>query len=114
MARLNYLELPSSDVAVAKAFYARAFGWDFTDFGPTYASTMSGDTDIGLQGDAAARTQAALPVIAVDNLEAAEEAVWAAGGRITLPIFAFPGGRRFHFRDPDGHELAVMQAEPEE
>lgn len=109
MARFNYLELPSSDVAVTKAFYARAFGWSFTDFGPTYAATTSGDTDIGVQGDTAEKTAAPLPVIEVDNLEAAEEAVWAAGGEISLPIFAFPGGRRFHFRDPDGHELAVMQ-----
>ena len=61
------------------------------------------------EDDRARAREAALPVIEVDNLEAAEEAVWAAGGEISLPIFAFPGGRRFHFRDPDGHELAVMQ-----
>ncbi|RUN77763.1 VOC family protein [Sphingomonas sp. TF3] len=109
MARLNYLELPVGDLAAAKAFYAAAFGWDFTDFGPSYASTMSGDTDIGLQGDIAEQTAAPLPVIEVADLEMAEAAVQAAGGEITLAIFAFPGGRRFHFRDVAGHELAVMQ-----
>jgi hypothetical protein len=109
MARLNSLELPVRDLAAAKAFYTAAFGWDFTDFGPSYASTMSGDTDIGLQGDIAEQTAAPLPVIEVADLEMAEAAVQAAGGEITLAIFAFPGGRRFHFRDVAGHELAVMQ-----
>ena len=109
MARLAYLELPVGDIVASKAFYGTAFGWDLTEFGPTYASTMSGDTDIGLQADTAERTAAPLPVIAVDDLEAVLVAAEAAGAVITKPIFAFPGGRRFHFRDPDGHELAAMQ-----
>jgi predicted enzyme related to lactoylglutathione lyase len=109
MARFNYLELPVRDVPVTKAFYASAFGWTFTDFGPDYAATTTGDTDLGLNGDASQWTTQLLPVIEVDDLEAAEAAVSAAGGTITLPIFAFPGGRRFHFRDLAGHELAAMQ-----
>lgn len=109
MARLNYLELPVGDTGAAKAFYAAAFGWAFTDFGPTYAATTTGDTDIGFQADGAQKTAAALPVIEVADLDAALAAVEAAGGTVTAPIFAFPGGRRFHFRDPDGHELAAMQ-----
>ncbi|MCM8731341.1 VOC family protein [Hephaestia sp. GCM10023244] len=108
-ARINYLELPVADTGAAKTFYGAAFGWNFADFGPTYAATTSGDTDIGFQADPTEKTIAALPVIEVDDLDAVEEAVWAAGGTITTPTFAFPGGRRFHFRDPDGHELAVMQ-----
>lgn len=108
-ARLNYLELPVADKARAKAFYAAAFGWTFADFGPTYAATMSGDTDIGFQADPAEKTAAALPVIEVEDLEEAEAAVWSAGGTITKPIFAFPGGRRFHFQDVDGHELAAVK-----
>ena len=111
MARLNYLELPVSDVSEAKRFYAEAFGFAFTDFGPTYAATTTGDTDIGFQGGELGRSAALLPVIEVSDLEAAAAAVEAAGGTITLPIFAFPGGRRFHFRDPAGHELAAMQAD---
>lgn len=108
-ARVNYIELPVADTARAKAFYAAAFGWSFTDFGPTYAATTSGDTDIGFQADASEKTEAALPVIEVGDLEAAQAAVEAAGGTITRAIFAFPGGRRFHFRDVDGHELAAVR-----
>lgn len=110
MARFTYVELPVRDVAAVRDFYARAFGWSFTDFGPDYAATTTGDTDIGLNGDEAQWTAHLLPVIDVDDLEAAEAAVRAAGGEVTLPIFAFPGGRRFHFRDVAGHEIAAMQA----
>lgn len=109
MAKLNYLELPVATTDRAKAFYSGAFGWAFTDFGPTYSATVTGEADVGFQADAEQKTQALLPVIEVDALDAALAAVDAAGGTITLPIFTFPGGRRFHFRDPDGHELAVMQ-----
>lgn len=108
-ARINYLELPVADTARAKSFYAAAFGWSFTDFGPTYASTMTGDTDIGFQADAVEKTASALSVIRVDDLKATLTAVEAAGGVVTRTIFSFPGGRRFHFRDADGHELAAMQ-----
>lgn len=108
-ARLNYLELPVADTARAKAFYAAAFGWAFADFGPTYAATTSGDTDIGFQADPAEKSAAALPVIEVEDLEEAEAAVWSAGGTIIRPIFTFPGGRRFHFRDVEGHELAAVR-----
>jgi len=109
MARLNYLELPVGDLAQAQAFYERAFGWRLTAFGPSYAATTSGDTDIGLQADPSERTAAALPVIEVGDIDAAVAAVADAGGTITRAVFGFPGGRRFHFRDPEGHELAVMQ-----
>lgn len=111
MARLNYVELPVRDVAAAKAFYEQAFGWSLTDFGPTYAATLSGDTDIGLQGDVAEATRAPLPVIDVEDLEAALAAVQAAGAEIVRPIFAFPGGRRFHFLDPGGNEVACVKAD---
>jgi predicted enzyme related to lactoylglutathione lyase len=109
---MNYLELPVADPRRAKAFYSAAFGLAFTDFGPTYAATTTGDTDIGFQADAAQKTAAPLPVIEVDDLEAALAAVQAAGGAVTQAIFAFPGGRRFHFRDPDGHELGVVKTGP--
>ncbi len=109
MARLNYLELPVRDTARAKQFYRAAFGWQFADFGPTYAATTSGDTDVGFQADPTERTAQALPVIEVGALAEAEAAIAAAGGTITTAAFDFPGGRRFHFRDPDGHELAVVE-----
>ncbi|MBV9929433.1 MAG: VOC family protein [Alphaproteobacteria bacterium] len=112
MARFNYVELPVAEIGPARAFYEQAFGWALADFGPTYAATLTGDTDLGLQADAAEATKAPLPVIDVPDLEAALAAVAAAGGRIVRPIFAFPGGRRFHFLDPAGNELAVVTADP--
>ena len=112
MARLNYVELPVGDIAAAKGFYEAAFGWTMTAFGPTYAATLTGDTDVGLQGDSAEATAAPLPVIEVDDLEATLAAVQAAGGVILRPIFAFPGGRRFQFRDPSGNELAAVKSDP--
>lgn len=111
MARLNYVELPANGIAGTKAFYETAFGWELTEFGPTYAATTTGDTDVGLQADRSEAPAAPLPVIEVEDLEAALVAVEAAGGRITQPIFAFPGGRRFQFRDPSGNELAVTRTD---
>lgn len=110
MARLNYLELPTADLAVSRAFYAAAFAWTFADYGPDYTATTTGDTDLGIDGGTD-RVLQPLPVVEVDDLEAVQAAVESAGGTISVPAFAFPGGRRFHFRDPDGHELAVMQAD---
>jgi predicted enzyme related to lactoylglutathione lyase len=109
MARLNYLELPVAHTIRSSAFYSAAFGMAFTTFAPTYAATMTGDTDLGFQADPAEKTAGPLSVIQVDDLGVAEAAVRAAGGDICVAPFAFPGGRRFHFRDPDGHELAVAQ-----
>ncbi len=111
MARFNFIELLTSNVGVAKSFYSSVFGWELTDFGPTYSCTMTGDVDLGLQGDATEATRAPLAVIAVDDLDQALAAVEQGGGTITKPIFAFPGGQRFHFRDPSGNELAVLKAD---
>jgi uncharacterized protein len=107
--RICFVELPAAATAPAKTFYSSAFGFTMTDFGPTYACTLSGDVDLGLQADTAEATAAPLPVIQVESLEATEELVRQAGGVITKSIFGFPGGRRFHFRDPAGNELAAMQ-----
>jgi uncharacterized protein len=113
-ARIDYVELPSATAhELTRAFYAKAFGWAFTDFGPDYAATTSGDVDLGLQGDPADGISAPLPVIRVDDLEAVFDAVTKSGGIIAKPIFAFPGGRRFHFIDPSGSELAVWQTAAE-
>jgi len=107
--RICFVELPARDRAADKRFYDNAFGFAMTDFGPSYACTMTGDVDLGLQADRPDQTRAPLAVIQVEDLEATEAAVRSAGGVITKPIFAFPGGRRFHFTDPSGNELAAMQ-----
>ena len=114
MARINYVELPSRDVAAAKRFYSEVFGWELTDFGPDYAATMTGDVDLGLNGVAEQATKAPLAVIDVPDVEAYLQKVQAAGARITQPIFPFPGGRRFHFLDPNDNELSVVQYDPTE
>ena len=112
MARPNFIELPSHDLAASRAFFEAVFGMTMTGFGPTYACTLTGDVDIGLQADQQEATKAPLPVIEVKNLEATLAAVTATGSPVTKPIFSFPGGRRFHFRDPGGNELAAMQVDP--
>jgi predicted enzyme related to lactoylglutathione lyase len=112
MARPNFIELPTRDLAASQDFFARVFGMAMTAFGPTYACTMTGDVDLGLQADQSEATTAPLAVIEVEDLEAILAAVTATGAAITRPIFSFPGGRRFHFLDPGGNELAAMQADP--
>ena len=110
-ARIDYVELPTATAhELTRAFYSKAFGWTFTEFGPDYSATTNGTTDLGLQGDPTDGLSAPLPVVRVDDLEAAFDAVSGAGGVIAKPIFSFPGGRRFHFIDPSGSELAVWQS----
>ncbi len=112
-ASLAYVELPVTNSEASAVFFETAFGWQLTRFGPAYAGTLGQGTDLGLQGDAGEAPSAPLPGIRVDDLEAALTAVRAAGGAITREIFAFPGGRRFQFREPGGNELAVFIEEPE-
>jgi uncharacterized protein len=113
VARLDYVELPATDIAATRGFYEQAFGWSMTEFAPSYCATVTGDTNVGLQSDESERPAAPLPVIQVPDLEAVLAAVEDAGGRIVKPIRSFPGGRRFHFHDPSGNELAVWQAAAE-
>jgi predicted enzyme related to lactoylglutathione lyase len=105
--RIDYIELPATDVAASKRFYAGAFGWQFTDYGPDYTSFLDGRLAGGLTKAAEVRPGGALIVIFAVDLAEAERRVREAGGRIVKPAFSFPGGRRFHFADPGGNELAV-------
>lgn len=104
--KLDYLELPADDLGEVKSFYSQAFGWRFVDYGPTYAAFNEG-LDGGFDADPAERPQTPLPVLYAKDLEAMLDKVKAAGGAVVKPIYAFPGGRRFHFKDPAGTELAV-------
>jgi predicted enzyme related to lactoylglutathione lyase len=106
--RLDYLEFATRDVAAAKKFYAAAFGWIFTDYGPDYTSFSDGRLSGGFFSATDAPTETnPLVVIFAADLEDAETRVTKAGGKIVKPAFEFPGGRRFHFTDPTGLELAV-------
>ena len=106
--KLDYLEMSATGATLdsTKAFYSAAFGWSFTDYGATYAAFDEG-LDGGFQADTSEARPAPLPVLYSEELEATLAAVEAAGGVILQPIYSFPGGRRFHFRDPAGNELAV-------
>ena len=105
--KIDYIEWPAGDLPATKAFYREAFGWTFTDYGPAYAA-MSDGLDGGFNADAADQAAKPLVILFARDLEAMEAKVRAAGGAITRPIFSFPGGRRFHFADPSGNELAVF------
>lgn len=108
--KLNYVEFPASDIPATKLFFEKAFGWTFQDFGPEYTAF----TDQGIDGGfykseltSVAANGAALLVLKSDDLEITQSIVESAGGKISTPIFSFPGGRRFHFIEPSGNELAV-------
>jgi hypothetical protein len=106
--KIDYIELRGGDLPATKGFYEQAFGWTFTDYGPAYAAFDNGGVDGGFNADAADQAAAPLVVLFATDLEAMEARIRAAGGQITRPIFSFPGGRRFHFRDPSGNELAAF------
>ena len=110
--KLSYFELPAGNVAALKEFYGTLFGWTFQDYGEDYAAFSDAGLDGGFNAAEQGRTRAPLAIVETDDLEKAEATVRSAGGTITQPIFDFPGGRRFHFTDPSGNELAVMQLEP--
>jgi uncharacterized protein len=104
-----YLEMPSTNVATLKNFYGTLFGWTFEDFGEDYATVHGSGLEAGFNGDTASKSKTPLAIIETTEIEVMEARVKDAGGKITAPTFAYPGGRRFHFVDPDGNELAVMQ-----
>jgi hypothetical protein len=105
--RIDYIEMGVTDLARAKAFYGGAFGWRFTDYGPEYVAFSDGRLDGGFTTAVAPNPGGPLVIVYADDLEGMRRRVEAHGGSIVKPIFAFPGGKRFHFTDPDGHELAV-------
>lgn len=106
--RIDNIEFNVADIARSKRFYAEVFGWRFTDYGPAYTEFNDGRLKGGFAADAPVRAPGgALVIVYCADLADAEHRVVAAGGEVLQPAFAFPGGRRFHFRDLDGYELAV-------
>ncbi len=106
--RINYIEFAVIDLAKAKTFYSDAFGWGFNDYGPAYAGIKGETGEVGgLRTDAKVITGGPLVILYSENLESSLEQIKAAGGEISKSIYTFPGGRRFHFKDPSGNELAV-------
>lgn len=107
---INYIEIPVKDMETSKDFFAQAFGWSFVDYGPDYASISDAGIDAGLfvsDKTVSTETGSVLVVMYSENLESSETRITGCGGKIVKPIFAFPGGRRFHFADLNGNEYAV-------
>ena len=105
--RMNYVELASRNIGATQGFLAKAFGWEFVDYGPDYQAIANGGIDGGIFQNTEEALKPPLIVLKADDLAEAESAVKLAGGVITQPPFTFPGGRRFHFREPGGNEMAV-------
>jgi uncharacterized protein len=110
--KIDYIELPARDIAGTKKFYETVFGWKFEDYGPDYTSFFDGRLAGGFTTDRPAPAQALLVVIYASDLAAFQEKIKSAGGKISKDTFSFPGGRRFHFLDPNGNELAVWSDAP--
>ncbi len=111
---IDYVELPGDDFDALEAFYSATFGWSFTDYGPEYRSFSDGSLSGGFYKSTLQSKRdagAALIVVYADDLEATRDAVIANKGKIHTEIFSFPGGRRFHFEDPHGNELAVWSSD---
>jgi uncharacterized protein len=105
--RIDYIEFTTTDVEATKRFYQSVFGWKFTDYGPDYTSFEDGRLTGGFEKGSAVKPGTTLIVIYATDLEGTESRLTSAGGRIVKPTFSFPGGRRLHFADPSGNELAV-------
>jgi len=105
--RIDYIEFLATDIQKTKQFYGQALGWKFEDYGPDYVSFADGRISGGFAKAASITHGGPLVVIYAVDLGATEAKIRAAGGTITKEPFSFPGGRRFHFTDPNGNELAV-------
>lgn len=108
---INYIEFKAKNLEEIKHFYSQTFGWVFTDYGPNYTAFSESGVAGGFEKTDEAIVNGALVVLHHDNLETIQEKVIAAGGEIVVPIFSFPGGRRFQFTDPSGNELAIWTNE---
>ena len=105
---INYIEFPAVDIERTKKFYRAAFGWEFVDYGPTYVSFSGAGVDGGFTLDTkASGSSGVLVVLYHQELEQLQQKIEGLGCEIVKPVFSFPGGRRFHFVDPNGNELAV-------
>lgn len=110
--QIDYIEFNVGDVDRSKDFYGRAFGWSFTDYGLTYSEFTDGRLTGRLTTTGPVRAPGGpLVILYAEDLEATQKRLELRGARIVKSIFSFPGGRRFHFTDPDGYELAVWSAD---
>ena len=104
---INYIEFKAIDLEKVKKFYTASFDWTFIDYGPTYTAFSNSGLDGGFEQTEEIIVNGALVVLYHENLEQIKTRIIDARGNITKDVFTFPGGRRFHFSDPSGNELAV-------
>ena len=104
--KIDYIEFPSTNRAQSSAFFQAAFGWGIISYGPDYDALSDAGIDGGID-QAAEKVAATMAIVRTEDLDDAERRVISAGGTITRAQFDFPGGRRFHFREPGGNEMAV-------
>ena len=108
--KINYVEFPAKDIQATKKFFNKVFGWSFTDYGPDYTAFENEGLDGGFfysELSSSTMNGSALIVFFSQTLEETQVKITQAGGTIIQDIFTFPGGRRFHFTDPNGNEFAV-------
>lgn len=105
--RIDYIEFNVTDIGRTRRFYEQAFGWTTTDYGPEYCAFSDGRLEGGFTTQGSPNPGGPLVILYADDLAVVQDRIEAAGGIIVKPAFDFPGGRRFHFTDPDGYELAV-------
>ena len=110
--QIAYVELPTAELAKLKAFYSRIFGWTFVELGEDYAVFQNEGIDGGINPNENDRTKAPLVLVETDNIRDMQEDIRGAGATITMPLFEYPGGSRFHFLDPSGNEMGVFQPNP--
>ena len=105
--RMDYIEFTTTSMEATKSFYSEVFGWEFTDYGPDYTSFTDGRLGGGFTVAPEVSGGGPLVVLYSTNLAEIEALVRQSGGQIVRETFDFPGGRRFHFTDPSGNEMAV-------
>ena len=108
--KINYVEFPAKNIEATKDFFTAVFNWSFVDYGPEYTAFSNEGLDGGFfKSDLtiSTKTGSALIIFYSNDLEKTQSKIESAGGSIIKPIFSFPGGRRFHFNDPNGNEYAV-------
>lgn len=109
--KIDYVEIPVTDLGAAREFFGELFGWTFEDWGPDYMSFSDGRLDGGFRrADEPAPASGVLLVFYSEDLERDRDRVVELGASISVDIFDFPGGRRFHFTDPTGNEYALWAA----
>ena len=108
--QIDLIEFPSGSAEELKAttkFFSEVFGWEFTEYGDEYADTHDSGVTAGVNASNDHKYTKPLAVIYCEDIAETKKKIMDAGGKITVDLYEFPGGKRFHFTDPTGHELAV-------